>query len=102
MDKHKADVLNKLNKRYLWDDQLMSEGYIGADDFIFLLKEMSKLNTTICGDGCIDNLRAACTSNKISMKRYQEQKEEGCCGECDIEVKAPSGLKYIIGHNCGH
>ena len=53
-------------------------------------------------DPFIDNFRMARVWKSSDCRRYQREKNNGCCGFYDDIVTAPDGNKYLIGCNYGH
>jgi hypothetical protein len=57
----------------------------------------------IVDDPCRDNYRCALVGNRKQERRYQKQKESGCCGSIDEKVICPIDNKeYWVGCNHGH
>lgn len=50
---------------------------------------------------CVDNVRFTAVNDRKEMKRYNRQREEGCCGSHDEEILI-CGKKFMIGCNYGH
>lgn len=54
------------------------------------------------GEEYIDNLRWAALGDVEQMRKYNDAKDDGCCGFFDGEVTAPDGFTYAVGCNFGH
>lgn len=52
-------------------------------------------------DPCIDNKRFAFLYSEAAMEKYEQQKEDGCCGSFDEEVLI-KGITATVGCNYGH
>jgi hypothetical protein len=66
----------------------------------FILDKISELTRK---EFCVDNIRVAFEDNKTQMRRYNKQKNTGCCGSSDNTVFCWFRMKNIkIGFNYGH
>lgn len=52
-------------------------------------------------DPCIDNYRFAYKTDYDALESYEEQRDRGCCGYFDEEVKIGNRFA-LIGCNYGH
>ena len=52
-------------------------------------------------DPCVDNYRFAWSDDDNAMARYEELKEDGCCGRFDRKITI-QGREAMIGCNYGH
>lgn len=52
-------------------------------------------------DDCIDNYRFAFKDDKVALDRYEDQKNDGCCGFFDRDVMV-DGRPAMVGCNYGH
>lgn len=77
-----------------WEDQL-SLYEVG-----WLNKKINELSD---GKSCVDNIRVAIKGKSKQVKRYYNQKDNGCCGFYDTEVfNLMTGKTYLVGYNYGH
>lgn len=50
---------------------------------------------------CTDNFRACRVGDTEGEKQFNQQRDEGCCGDFHEEIEH-EGIKYFIGFNHGH
>lgn len=52
-------------------------------------------------DDCIDNYRFAFEDDAEAVTKYEQARDEGCCGRFDQDIYV-AGRKAMIGCNYGH
>jgi hypothetical protein len=50
----------------------------------------------------VDNVRVARKGNASEEAEYEAQREQGCCGFCDMELACDDGSTLLYGFNYGH
>ena len=77
----------------------LTEPY-GIELGLFLAKRLGKRMKNC---ECIDNLRFADKADLEQVVEYERQRDHGCCGFVDMEIKHhSSGRTFILGFNHGH
>jgi len=79
-----------------WDEVLPKNVATWLHEYIWnVVEEMN--------EHCVDNLRAANVRSTAQKRRYNSQKEHGCCGFWDSVVDCPvDSNRYFVGFNYGH
>jgi len=80
-------------KKKDWDDVLPVEIRRWAN---------TELAKAMDGLDCVDNARVALVGNTGQVRRYNRQRESGCCGSSDFQATGPDGNRYMLGFNFGH
>lgn len=79
---------NRIIEEYDW------ERYFGKGTVALIWEEIGRLTE---GYDCVDNVRVANIHSKNQIRKYNKQKDEGCCGSFDTVVG-----NWMIGFNYGH
>lgn len=89
-------------ERYLEASEYNWKKYFSAKEIDFILDKFSKYSKNL---DCVDNFRAAKINNRRQIKRFRQERDQGCCGSFDdVITYGIIGFRkrFIIGFNYGH